>query len=127
MHQELKQLNVSIGRYFEGYTTIEIDLVKGQSTFSQWGGSAPKKVASQTLSEEVMANFLESLAQTDFLNWDKTYLNSESYEGTRWSVEIITNENRTKKYGENKFPKEWNLFCDLIEELALNNEENSLV
>lgn len=124
MQQELKQLNVSIGRYFEGYTTVEIDFVKGQSTYSQWGGSAPKKIISQMLSDDDITHFINRLTETNVFNWDTTYLNSESYEGTRWSVEMITNESRTKKYGENKFPKEWDLFCDLVEGLAFNKRKN---
>ncbi|MDD2586509.1 MAG: hypothetical protein PHT79_10185 [Syntrophomonadaceae bacterium] len=43
----------------------------------------------------------------DVLNWKSKYVEPGICDGTQWSVEIVRDERNIKKYGDNKFPDEW--------------------
>ncbi|MGL4337377.1 MAG: hypothetical protein ACRCST_10830 [Turicibacter sp.] len=118
--EQLQQLNVSIGRYFEGYTTIEINFKTNLCVHSQWRGSETKKITVRTFTEDEKIKLNQMFCDSHLFDWKTSYLNSDYYEGTKWSVEILTNVCRIKKYGENQFPLEWDYFCEEIELFSLS-------
>ncbi len=109
---ELTQLNVSIGRYFEGYTTYEINLTTGRCIKSHWRGSEAKKIQTRQLSAAQLADFKTQLSEP--LSWQSNYINPDYYEGTKWSVELYASS-FSKKYGVNAFPPTWDVFCETLE------------
>lgn len=52
------------------------------------------------------------------MNWKAKYIEVEVCDGTQWSIEIITDERKISKHGDNKFPEEWNIFCELIRDIT---------
>ena len=111
---ELTKLNVSIGRYFEGYTTYEINLTTGHCVKSHWKGSEDKQVKTLTLPPEQLIQVNKQLELMNLLTWESNYINPDYYEGTKWSVELYTSA-YIKKYGVNQFPQTWDVFCETLE------------
>jgi len=54
----------------------------------------------------------------DLLNWKSNYIEPGICDGTQWGIEIIKSGRNIKKYGDNKFPDEWDDFCRLIRKIA---------
>lgn len=119
-YEQIQQLNISIGRYFEGYTTIELNFNTNRCVHSQWRGSETKKITSRSFTEDEKITLTQMLSQAHLFDWNISYINPDYYEGTKWAVEILTNQSRIKKYGENQFPLEWDYFCETIELFSLS-------
>jgi len=54
----------------------------------------------------------------DLLNWKAKFIGPGVCDGTQWSVEIIRKGRNIKKHGDNKFPDEWDEFCNLITKVS---------
>lgn len=54
----------------------------------------------------------------NFLNWKSKYIEPGVCDGTHWRVEIIRNGRNVRKYGDNKFPEEWDIFYSSIKKLV---------
>lgn len=54
----------------------------------------------------------------NLLDWKAKYLEPDICDGTQWSINIEAGEKIIHKYGSNKYPKEWKLFCNLIEAIT---------
>ena len=111
---KLIKLNVSIGRFFEGYTTYEINLITGQCIKSYWRGSEDKNIQTLILSLEQLRHLTKKLQLIAPLTWHSNYINPDYYEGTKWSVELYTSS-YIKKYGVNQFPQTWDVLCETLE------------
>lgn len=56
----------------------------------------------------------------NILDWKSKYIATAILDGTHWSVEIFSNSRKIRKCGENRFPKEWNLFSSSIKHITGN-------
>jgi len=61
------------------------------------------------------------LKMLNLLNWKSKYIEPGICDGTQWSLEIIKSGRNIKKYGDNKFPDEWDEFCRLIKRISGKN------
>ncbi len=74
-------------------------------------------------SEEGFIQVLLCLLQLDLgiinlLKWKSKYIEFDIFDGTQWSIEIVKDGRKLKKYGDNKFPEEWDNFCRLIRKVS---------
>jgi len=63
-------------------------------------------------------NFIDQLKKANLLNWKARYVEPNVNDGTQWEIEIRTDKKTFKKYGHNKFPKEWDFFCSTMESIT---------
>jgi hypothetical protein len=54
----------------------------------------------------------------NLLKWKSKYIEFDIFDGTQWSIEIVKDGRKLKKYGDNKFPEEWDNFCRLIRKVS---------
>lgn len=106
-----------MGGYFGGYYDVTINLTNLETTwnFSEGGveDSSRKSIRATTAKE-----FIEQLKMIHLLNWKAKYVETGVCDGTQWSVEILTDVRTIRKYGDNKFSEEWELFCRMIRRLT---------
>lgn len=113
-YSKIKVLKASIGGYLDGYYHAVVDLEKNKITwiYSHIGDDIEFEKSIRTRTAE---HFIEQLKMVDILNWKSRYVEPGVCDGTHWSMEIVTNGRTIRKYGDNKFPKEWDMFCSLIQ------------
>lgn len=75
----------------------------------------------KTIRSETSKKFIEELKMVNLLNWKAKYIEPGVLDGTQWSVEIIRDERNIKKYGDNQFPNEWDMFCEIIKKMIGKN------
>lgn len=112
-YEKIKGLRASVGGFFEGYYKVEIDLTTHQVLWSRWVGGEEETIR-KTIRSATTNKFLEDLKVINLLDWKAKYIEPGVLDGTHWSVEIIRDGRNIKKYGDNKFPVEWDAFCELI-------------
>ena len=119
-YEEIKGIKASVGGYFEGYYEVVMDF---QSRKLQWkhSGAGSEQSYEMTIGKNILDTFIEELKMLDLLNWRAKYIEPGVCDGTQWSIEIIKNSRNIKKYGENKFPEEWDEFCGAIERISGKN------
>jgi len=117
-YNKITTIKASVGGFFGGYYNVEIDLVNLKTLWSQWGGGAEEESINKTIRESTANKFVEQLKMVDLLNWKAKYIEPEVCDGTQWSVEIMADGRTIKKHGDNKFPKEWDMFCKIIREIT---------
>lgn len=117
-YNKITKIKTSVGGYFGGYYNVEIDLVNLKTIWSQWGGGAEEESINKTIRESTANKFVEQLKMVDLLNWKAKYIEQDVCDGTQWSVEIMADGRTIKKHGDNKFPKEWDMFCKMIREIT---------
>lgn len=110
---KIKTIKASVGGYFGGYYDVTIDLNNLQTTWSFNEGET-QKTSKRSIQVSTLQDFIEKLKMVNLLNWKAKYTEVGVCDGTHWSVEIFTVERTIKKYGDNRFPQEWELFCKAI-------------
>jgi len=117
-YSKITTIKASVGGYWGDNYDVEIDIVHLIVTWKRSGNGVEVKETRKRIRESTKDHFLEQLKHTDLLNWKAKYLDMEICDGTSWSIEIITDAKNTRKYGINKFPEEWDPFCQLIAKTA---------
>lgn len=117
-YNQIIAVKASVGGYWREAYDVEIDLAHLNVVWKRYGNGVEVKETCKRIRESTKKHFLEQLKRTDFLNWKAKYLDMEICDGITWTVEIITDAKHTGKYGINKFPEEWHLFCQLIAKTA---------
>ncbi len=114
---KIKALRASVGGYFGGYYNVEIDLIRRKVTWSHWGSGIEEPVQ-KTIRSGTAKELLKELKSIDILNWKAKYIEPGVRDGTQWSLEVIRDGKKIMKYGDNKFPDEWESFCRLISKVT---------
>ena len=96
---------------------MEIDLFNFKSTWSHCGGGNEEKVINKTFRKTTSNEFIEKLKEINLLNWRAKYI-IDACDGTQWSIDVTTDSRTIKKYGDNKFPDEWDIFCRLVRKIT---------
>jgi len=116
-YNEIKGIKASVGGYFGGYYQVDIDFDSRKLKWSHLGAGAEdcyeKKIRQNTLDK-----CIDELKTLDLLNWKAKYIESGICDGTQWSLEIIKSCRNIKKYGDNKFPDDWDDFCRVISRIS---------
>lgn len=95
---------------------MTVDLRNLETTWNfQEGGT--EETSKKSIRASTAEAFIEELKILNLLNWKAKYFELGVCDGTQWSVEILTEGRGIKKYGDNKFPEEWDLFCRLIRQV----------
>ena len=110
---KIKTIKASVGGYFGGYYDVTVDFNNLQTTWSFNEGET-QKTSKRSIQVSTAQAFIEKLKMVNLLNWKAKYIEAGVCDGTHWSVEIFTAERIIKKYGDNMFPLEWELFCKSI-------------
>ncbi|MDA8226312.1 MAG: hypothetical protein M0T74_01140 [Desulfitobacterium hafniense] len=96
---------------------MTIDLRNLETTWNFHEGGT-EETSKKSIRVSTAEAFIEELKILKLLNWKAKYIEIGVCDGTQWSVEILTKGRSIKKYGDNKFPEEWELFCRLIRQLT---------
>lgn len=116
-YSEIIGIKASVGGYFGGYYEVAIDFQSRKLKWSHLCVSS-EDYYKKTIRQNTLDKFIDELKILDLLNWKAKYIESGIYDGTQWSLEIFKSGRTIKKYGDNKFPDEWNDFCRLIRKTA---------
>ena len=112
-YDKIKGLKVAVGGFFNGYNNVDVNLSTLQVSWSH-SLYGEEETTQKSLSPATAEKFIEELKMVNLLNWKAKYIDPLVLDGTHWSVEIIRNGRNINKYGDNKFPDEWDNFCNLI-------------
>ncbi len=115
-YSKIKVIKASVGGYFGGYYEVTIDLRNFETTWNFHEGEL-EETSKKSIRRSTAESFLEALKILNLLNWKARYIETGVCDGTQWSVEILTDGRSIKKYGDNKYPFEWELFCRLIRKI----------
>lgn len=116
-YSSIKAIKASVGGYFGGYYDVTIDLTNLETTWNFIEGDL-EETSKKSIRIATAKAFMEKLKMMDLLNWKAKYIEPGVCDGTHWSVEILTDGRTIKKYGNNMFPEEWDLFCRLIRRIT---------
>jgi len=96
---------------------VTIDLRNLESTWNFQEGEI-EETSKKPIRVSTAEVFIEELKILNLLNWRAKYIEPGVCDGTHWRVEILTEGRSIKKYGDNKFPEQWDLFCRLIRQVT---------
>lgn len=114
---QIRGLKASVGGYFGGYYHVTIDLKNLKITWL-FNEAGSEETSTRSIRTKTAEEFIKCLQEINLLNWKGNYIDPGVCDGTQWSVEIITDERIVRKYGSNKFPREWKQFCKLIKRIT---------
>lgn len=118
-YEKIKGLRASVGGYFTGYCNVDVNLSTLQVSWSHWVGG--EEMTQKTICPITADKFINELKSVNLLNWKSKYIEPGVLDGTQWSVEIIRDERNISKRGDNKFPDEWEEFCNLFSRISGKN------
>jgi len=113
----IQTIKASVGGYFGGYYNVTIDLTNLVTTWS-FNEGEKEETSKKSIRVSTGQAFIEKLKMINLLNWKAKYIATGVCDGTQWSVEILTDERTIRKYGNNQFPMEWELFCRMIRQIT---------
>jgi hypothetical protein len=116
-YDKIKGLRAAVGGYFEGYYNVDVTLSALQVSWHHLVGGYEETIR-KTMDSATAKNFAEELKSVNLLNWKSKYIEPGVLDGTQWSTEIIRDGRNIRKRGDNKFPEEWNAFCELIMQIT---------
>lgn len=112
-YNKIKTIKASVGGFFDGFYNVEIDLENQKITWSH-SIDIENESIHKSIRVNTGKNCIEKLKMIGLLNWKAKYIEPGVLDGTHWSVEIINDGRTIRKYGDNKFPEEWEEFCKII-------------
>ena len=116
-YNEIIGVKASVGGYFGGYYELDIDFESRKLKWSHLGAGA-EDYYEKTIRQNTLDKFIDELKLLDLLNWKSKYIEPGICDGTKWNLEIINSGRNIKKYGDNKFPDNWDDFCRLIRKVT---------
>lgn len=117
-YAEIQGIRASVGGYFGGFYDVEIDFQTRELKWRHSGGDDDENDYNRTFSQASLNTFIEGLKKADVLNWEADYIKPNVCDGTQWSLEIQTTAENIWKYGNNKFPDQWDQFCRSIRHIS---------
>ncbi|HDU7439108.1 TPA: hypothetical protein RF418_002603 [Listeria monocytogenes] len=114
-YNEIIGLRASVGGYFEGYYDVTIHFQNKKIT---WKYSLDGDSLEKELLDTDITTFINGLKMVDLLNWERRYEELDVLDDTQWEVEIIRDKRNLIRSGSNKFPAEWECFCNLIRTIS---------
>ncbi|MEQ8197504.1 MAG: hypothetical protein ABRQ27_05825 [Clostridiaceae bacterium] len=119
-YKKISSIKAFVGGFFGASYEIELDL---KNNLLIWNGreEGVQESLSKALRLEENKWILEELKAINLLEWKAKYIEPYVCDGTQWRVDIETPNKTIHKYGSNKYPREWEAFCRIIEYLSQRN------
>ena len=114
-YNNVESIKASVGAHSDVHSTVEIDF---QSPKIKWTNLKIGDNYEKTMRAAIFENFIEQLKIINPLAWRPRYLDYSSQHGIEWTVEFIKDGKYINKYGYNKFPDNWDEFCQLISKVS---------
>ncbi len=116
-YSNIEVITASIGGYWEGTFTVEIDLV---NRALKWHHLFPGEERSYEKSLRILTveKFMVAMREIGLLNWKNQYVDHDILDGTQWSIEIKMTNKSIRKHGRNAFPKERDRFVKEIKKVS---------
>lgn len=104
-----------MGGYSETSYQVEIDFIKQKAEYVvlDYGFELMNK-ETINLSYQALEEFRKNLEEIGVFSWEKHYEDSGILNGTKWSLEIVFEDQRFKYTGSNAFPEKWEEFCKAV-------------
>ncbi|WP_377891664.1 hypothetical protein [Alkalihalobacillus sp. R86527] len=117
-YRKINKVKAYVGGFFGCSYQVEWVLKTGEVTYLEWENSMGEDpITINTIYENLHS--IDSLQSTNVLRWKKDYQPEQPIlDGTSWSVEIQTDDKVIEKHGSNAYPKTWDQFCELMEEVS---------
>ena len=113
----IRSFQASVGGYFGGYYEIELNFDNRQLKWKHYG-AGKEEFLEKRVQRKTLEKFREGLKKLDIISWKDKYIEPGICDGTQWSIEIDIDGRIKKIIGDNKFPKEWSDFCDLMRKIT---------
>lgn len=101
-YSKIKVLKASVGGYLDGYFYAEIDLENHKTTWSLYHHEE-EEIKKKSIRKSTAERFINQLKMVNLLNWKSKYIEPGVLDGTHWSLEIITNEKKSRNLGTINF------------------------
>lgn len=117
-YKNIKGIKASIGGYFGSSYSLEVEFITGKITYEGREGGNVEPSLSLQMDSEGIVNLREELTKCRIFDWHNEYIDSDTTDGTQWSLDIGLDDRTIHIYGSNTFPKEWKKFCKVIQKLT---------
>ncbi|UJF15420.1 hypothetical protein LZ578_10680 [Jeotgalibaca sp. MA1X17-3] len=114
-YNEIIGLRASVGGFFNGHYEVMIHF---QDKKLRWKYRGDRNSLEKEFSDEDLAMFISGLRKVNLLNWKRRYEEPDVLDGMQWEVEMIREKRNLKRSGSNKYPAEWECFCELIRNIS---------
>ncbi|MCA0989293.1 hypothetical protein [Guptibacillus algicola] len=117
-YRKITSIKANIGGFFGNSYEIEWRISTGEVTHLYWEISREEDPVTFNTTYH-NAHYLDSIKSINLLRWKRDYQPEEMVlDGTSWSVEIEKGDKVISKHGCNAYPKTWEQFCELMEEVS---------
>ena len=117
-YEQIDQLEIRISRFSAGHMNILIDFVKQTIEISH--SFIEEDSFQRKLTDDEIKNIRFRLRWTGILNWRRRYSNPRILDGQQWEITLYRSRNRRsiKRSGDNRYPDQWNEFCELLRDIT---------
>jgi hypothetical protein len=116
-YKSIKRIEASIGGYFGSSYSLEVEFITRKITYEVRKDGNVEPSLSLQMDNEGVVNLRDELTKCRILDWNKEYIDSDTMDGTQWSLDIELDDRTIHINGSNEYPKEWNRFCKVIQKL----------
>lgn len=103
---------------------VEIDFLSNTYTYKAYGdGIQYQPMDSEgegngELTFEKRQTLMKELQEINIHKWKSSYQNEHILDGTQWHVMVTTSKMKYEFEGSNAYPKQWDRFCKMIEQVV---------
>ena len=113
---DIKEIELSIGGYFGGYSTYKIDLTNNDIKILFIPPIISEEESKFIQPQNDKTTFIEQLRDLNIGEWHNRYVNQNILDGTQWHLNFYYNNKRSVKYyGSNAYPYNFKKLCNLFE------------
>lgn len=109
---KITSISGHVGGYLQGYKNYQINLITGEVFYSNESEDKLKLV--KKLNKLKTLELICDLKSSNILTWRRTYINKYILEGIQWGIIIDIAGSKRVRIGSNKYPKEWDFYCNVI-------------
>ncbi|NLM06743.1 MAG: hypothetical protein GX219_07480 [Tissierellia bacterium] len=117
LYGELLGIRANVGGYPRGQYEIEVDFESRNLKWRHFGAGEEESIE-KIVDQKEFIDFYNKLMFLDLFSWKEKYIDEYILDGTQWSLEFIRGKKNKKKYGDNKFPDNWEDFCRLMSKVS---------
>lgn len=114
-YNQIVAIHVTINRFPQGEVELSVNFDTGMLT---WKYTYLDEMNEKQLDNKALEQFMFDLKLTRILQWRRSYFDPHILDGTSWKIDIVREKRTLKRSGRNKFPAEWEVFCNLIYNLT---------
>jgi hypothetical protein len=118
-YSSISNIKVYVGGYFGPNYEIELDFENNKLI---WIEKANLEEIEDSVTKAIDLDehnyIIENLKIIKLLGWKRSYKDPGVCDGTQWSIDIKSDGKTIHKSGSNNYPRTWDIFCSLIEEVT---------